>query len=102
MDTPSLGGTVSGITPVEGWPFDDAKVATVEIMVDGIVNGTANYGSSRQDVADAYPHASANVGFSYALDTSKYSNGPHVLNVRVTDGAGNVALFPDVSVTLAN
>lgn len=101
-DTPSLGGTVSGITPVEGWAFDDAKVATVEIMVDGIVNGTANYGSSRPDVADVFPHAPVNVGFSYSLDTTNLPNGPHVLNVRVTDTAGNVALFPDVRVTVAN
>ena len=101
-DVPAPGSTISGVTPVQGWTFDDVNVVKVEILVDGTVDGTANYGSSRQDVADAYPHASANVGFSYPLDTTKYTNGPHVLNVRVADGAGNVAMFPDVRVTVAN
>ena len=101
-DVPAPGSMISGVTPVEGWTFDDVNVGKVEILVDGTVDGTASYGSSRQDVADAYPHASANVGFSYSLDTTRYGNGPHVLNVRVTDGAGNVAMFPDVRVTVGN
>jgi hypothetical protein len=101
-DSPSAGSVLSGSTPVQGWTFDDGNVAKVEILIDGKADGVASYGSSRPDVATAYPNAPANVGYSYSLDTTKYSNGGHVLNVRVTDGAGNVAVFSDVSVTVTN
>lgn len=101
-DIPAAVSTVSGMTMVAGWAFDDSTVAKVEVMVDGNVDGKAIYGSARQDVADAYPHAPVNVGYSYSLDTTKYGNGPHTLNVRVTDSAGNVAIFPNVVVTVSN
>ena len=101
-DQPSAGSTVGGITTVSGWSFDDVSVAKVEILVDGVVDGTASYGSSRPDVAGTYPGASVNIGFSYLLNTAKYGNGPHTLNVRATDSSGNVSVFPDVGVTVGN
>jgi hypothetical protein len=101
-DQPSAGSTVGGITTVSGWSFDDASVAKVEILVDGVVDGTASYGSSRPDVAGTYPGAPVNIGFSYLLNTAKYGNGTHSLNVRATDSSGNVSVFPDVGVTVGN
>jgi Big-like domain-containing protein len=101
-DAPSPGSTISGIAPVEGWTFDDNNVAKVEILVDGTLDGSASYGSARPDVADAWPHAPANIGFSYSLDTAKLANGPHTINVRVTDYSGNVAVFQDDRVTVGN
>ena len=50
----------------------------------------------------AFLNAPLNCGFSYSLDTAKYSNGRHTLNVRVTDTSGNVAVFPTVAVTVSN
>lgn len=102
VDVPSPGSTIGGVTTVSGWALDDASVATVEIQVDGTVDGTASYGSPRPDVSAVYPNAPVNIGFSYSLDTTKYSNGPHVLNVRAKDSSGNVAVFPDVNVTVSN
>ncbi len=101
-DVPAPASTLSGTTTVAGWTFDDGAVAKVEVLVDGKSDGMATYGSARQDVANAYPHAPLNVGFSYSLDTTKYANGSHVLNVQVTDGAGNVAIFPNVNVMVSN
>src|SRR2546428_837937 len=97
-DQPSAGSTVGVITTLSGWSFDDVSVAKVEILVDGVVDGTASYGSSRPDVAGTYPGAPVNIGFSYLLNTAKYSNGAHTLNVQATDSSGNVAVFPDVGV----
>jgi hypothetical protein len=77
-------------------------VAKVEILVDGTVDGTASYGSPRPDVATGYPGVPVNIGFSYALSTTKYSNGSHTLNVRATDSSGNVAVFPNINVTVSN
>jgi len=77
-------------------------VSTIEILVDGAVDGTASYGSTRPDIPAVFPHAAENVGFSYALDTSRYGNAAHTLNVRATDSSHNVALFADVPVTVSN
>jgi Bacterial Ig domain len=101
-DAPTSGGTLKGASLVRGWAFDDGTVVKVELLVDGAVDGTCTYGGSRPDIPAVYPNASANSGFTYSLDTSKYANGPHVLNVRATDSAGNVAVFPNVAVTISN
>jgi len=87
---------------VGGWAFDDAKVAKVEILVDSVLEGTANYGLPRPDVAGTYPHASANIGFSYSLDSTKFGDGPHIVNTRVTDNSGNVAVLSDLIITVSN
>jgi hypothetical protein len=59
-------------------------------------------GSPRPGVADTYFHAPVNIGFSYSLDTTKYANGSHILNMRVTDTSGNVGVFADVVVVVSN
>jgi len=101
-DLPAGGTTISGATTVAGWTFGNVNVAKVEILVDGVLDGTATYGSPRPDVATVYPNAPLNIGFSYSLATSKYANGSHILNVRATDTTGNVAVFPNVNVTVSN
>jgi len=71
--------------------------------VDGLLNGTAALGGSRPDVAAAYPHvAPDNSGWSYTLDTTMLSNGPHWLVVHARDGTGNEALVPPRAVTVSN
>jgi len=101
-DSPSTGSTISGVTTVAGWAFDDLDVSKTEVLVDGAVDGTASYGATRPDIPAVFPHAPASVGFSYPLDTTKYPNAAHTLNVRVTDSSGNVAVFADVPVTVSN
>jgi len=101
-DSPPDGSIVGGITQVGGWTFDDAKVAKVEILVDSVLEGPANYGLPRPDVAGTYPHASANIGFSYSLDSTKFGDGPHIVNTRVTDNSGNVAVLSDLVITVSN
>ena len=102
IDAPSTGATVTGVLTVSGWTFDDVSVSKVEVLVDGTADGVASYGSPRPDIPAAYPQAPTNVGYSYSLDTSKYANGIHTLNVRVTDGSGNVAILPQVVVLVNN
>lgn len=88
---------------MSGWAFDDVMVSKVEIMIDGVVDGAADYGQPRPDVAQAYPNFSpVNVGFTYSFTTIKFSNGPHVLTIRSTDTSNNFALSPGVMVTVAN
>lgn len=101
-DTPVAGTSISGVVQVAGWALDDQSVSKVEVLVDGITDGIASYGSSRPDVSAVYPNAPVNVGYSYSLDTTRYLNGSHVLNVKVTDSSGNAAMFADVAVTVGN
>jgi len=101
-DVPQPGTTLSASTTVSGWAYaSNAQVSSVQILVDKIVDGTASYGSPR-DVTAVFPHAPLNIEFSYSLDTTKYGNGPHVLNVQVTDATGIVSVFSDVPVTISN
>jgi hypothetical protein len=103
LDQPVPGATLSGVATVNGWAFDDVMVSKVEILIDGMVDGTADYGQPRPDVAQAYPSLSpVNVGFTYSLTTMKFSNGAHVLTIRSTDTSNNFALSPGVMVTVAN
>jgi len=101
-DVPASGDTVSGVVTVAGWAFGNVSVSKIEVLVDGKVDGAASYGSSRPDVPEVYPHAPANSGFSYSLDTTRYANGSHILNVRVTDTSGNIGIFSNVAVVISN
>jgi len=74
----------------------------VEVLVDRSVDGVATYGSLRPDVAGTFPHAPPNIGFSYSLDTTKYPDGQHTINVRTIDQGGNAAVFGDVVINIAN
>ena len=103
LDLPAPGATLSGVATVSGWAFDDVMVSKVEILIDGVVDGTADYGQPRPDVAQAFPNLSpVNVGFTYSLTTTKFTNGMHLLTIRSTDTSNNFALSLPVMVTVAN
>ncbi|MGH9579973.1 MAG: Ig-like domain-containing protein [Terriglobales bacterium] len=102
LDVPAADSTVSGMTTVAGWSFDNAEVAQVEVFVDDTLAGAATYGIARPDVPAVIPHAPLNVGYEFMLDTTHYTNGPHVLKVKVTDTANNVAIFPQKTININN
>lgn len=102
VDTPAPSAQLSGTTSVAGWAFDDTAVSKVVIYIDGVLAGTATYGGSRPDVASDWPHAPSAIAYSFSLDTTKYANGGHTMEVRAIDTSGNVAVFPDIPVTIRN
>lgn len=102
VDSPQVNATVGGTTSVAGWTFDNVAVAEVDIFVDGVRAGMANYGIPRPDVVKDFPSAPDGCGFSFSLDTRGYSNGTHTMQVRVVDTSGNTAVLPDIPVTVAN
>jgi Bacterial Ig domain len=102
VDSPTTGDELTGSARLSGWAFDNVGLFRVEVSVDGAIDGIAEYGVPRPDVSRKYPHASSNVGFRYQLNTAHYPNGAHVIQVRATDVAGNVALFPPCRVTIRN
>ena len=110
---PAVYGTqdyISGVFPVVGWAIDAAGIrqrvspagctgapsatckilADIEVMLNGMVVGQANYPLPRPDVANAHPDVAGafQSGFQMNLDTSKYSNGPYTISVRVWNTAG--------------
>ncbi|MBM7654748.1 Ig-like domain-containing protein [Neobacillus cucumis] len=89
LDAPKNGAVVNGSTTVRGWFLDSSGVSKVEVLIDGKLNGQAQYGLLRADVAKAYPaYKNANAGYQYTLNTVNLSNGQHTLTVRETGKNG--------------
>jgi hypothetical protein len=84
------GNAGAGMLPLHGWALDDDGVEAVDILVDGVVDGRANYGRSRPQVAQKYPGYpdSAASGWVYQLDTTHYLNGVHTITPRVKSKTG--------------
>ncbi|MEH7009815.1 Ig-like domain-containing protein [Neobacillus niacini] len=103
LDTPKNGSTVTGITNVRGWFLDVSGVSSVEVLVDGMSMGQAQYGISRPDVLTVLPeYQNANSGFEFALDTNKLSNGWHSITVRETGKNGASSELQNISVNVKN
>ncbi len=124
---PAVYGTqdyVSGVFPVVGWALDAAGIrqrvspagctgapsatckilADIEVMVDGMVVGQANYPLPRPDVANAHPDVADafQSGFQMKLDTSKYTDGAHTISVRVWNTAGLSTVLASRDVSFQN
>jgi hypothetical protein len=73
-----------------GWALEGgSQIGSVQILVDGVSYGAANYGDSRPDVCALYfsPNC-ANVGWHFFLDTTGLANGMHTFIVQAIDTAG--------------
>jgi len=93
LESPGQGATLSGITLIQGWAADNVGVEKVEVRLNNSTLGQAAYGEMRQDVADdtcALLPNSPDFGYSFELDTRKFPNGEHTLQVRCEDSSGNV------------
>jgi hypothetical protein len=102
LDAPTATTTASGVIPVSGWAFDNTQVTRINVLMDGVTAGEATYGLARPDIASWYVYAPVETGFSYALDTTKYSNGLHRLSVTAADDAGNFSVLAEPSITIQN
>lgn len=84
----------SGTAPFGGWALaDNGSIASIQILVDGVARGTAQYGVSRPDVCAAYPGRAGcpNVGWNFYLDTTVLTNGAHILEADATSSTGEHA-----------
>ena len=86
ITAPASGAKVSGAVLVTANATDNVSVASVQFQVDG-----ANVGAA----ALASPYL-------YSWDTTKTSNGTHVLSAVAKDGAGNSTTSAMVTVTVNN
>jgi hypothetical protein len=105
LDTPVEGAQLSGTVQVGGWALDSsAAISNVAIQIDGVTIGTASYGGSRPDACAVYPGRvnCPNVGYDYALDTTRVANGSHTLGILVTDASGLHQASTPVDITVSN
>jgi fibronectin type 3 domain-containing protein len=101
MDVPGANAVLHGKVPVYGWFLDLDGVAKIEVLVDNVVVGQAEYGIARPDVLKAYPlYNNGNSGFQYILDASKLSEGTHVLAIRETSNSGRTTTLTEKEITV--
>lgn len=95
VDSPGPSGPVlGGIAAIAGWAVSDsAAINNVQVQADGILYGTAAYGSPRGDVCGTYPGRPGcpNVGWTFSLDTSTLTSGVHTMSVTATSATGQRA-----------
>ena len=86
------GNSGAGLIPLHGWALDDNGIEAVDVLVDGLVAGRADYGRSRPGVTAQHPGYpdSALPGFAFELDTTRYLNGNHTVSIRVKSKAGEI------------
>ncbi|HYM77411.1 MAG TPA: Ig-like domain-containing protein [Candidatus Dormibacteraeota bacterium] len=103
VDAPAANATISGTNvQISGWAIDENAVSGVSVFVDDVLKGNAVYGSSRPDVVAAYPHATAQCGWMFSLDSTQLANGAHTITVHATDTSNNEAIFAPIPVTVSN
>lgn len=87
------GNAGNGVEPIQGWALAATGVFAVDIVVDGVIVGRANYGRSRPGVTKLFPGFPDSLapGFGYQLNTTHFLNGMHSVTARVTSRTGQVA-----------
>jgi hypothetical protein len=94
----------SGMIPLIGWALDDDGVRSVDIFVDGAPAGRAPYGTNRPGVTRDFPGFpdSDAAGFGMMLDSTRYLNGLHTVEARVTSESGERRFLNPVAIELTN
>lgn len=86
ITAPTDGGSVSGTTSVTGTTSDDTAVTSVQVLVDGVLQGTATIVGGN---------------WSYSLDSTAFEDGDYTLRATAFDAAGNNASSA-ITVTIDN
>ncbi len=87
-----------------GWALDREGVDHVEIFIDGVYQGNANYGLARADISANYPGFpnSAAPGWQFGLNTHNTSNGQHYLQAISVDLQGGRTVLGQTPFTVDN
>jgi hypothetical protein len=105
IEVPDFRETLNNTATGSGWALDNVGIAKIEVLVDGQRVVDAVYGLSRPDIAavwgSAFPNA-GNSGYSFALDTTRFTTGEHTLSVRLLDAAGNATVAGTRTVIFQN
>lgn len=103
VDVPSDEARLSGYFTVAGWVINEGLgVDSVEVQLNGVTVGLAQYGQPRPDVVAAMaaeddPNAPL-LGYTLALDTQTLPSGRARLRIKTTGISGEVQYFGDRTV----
>jgi subtilisin family serine protease len=89
--TPGAGATVKELVPIDVQATDAFGVASVDLLVDGVVVATDT----------DYDPVKPNV-FTFGWDSTKVSDGSHRVKARAKDAAGNVGNATEITVNVVN
>lgn len=84
IESPGPNSTITGTQPMSGWAIDStAGISRVDIAIDGVSYGSAQYGLHRPDVCQEMGNRAGcpNVGWSITINTAEFANGLHTLTV---------------------
>lgn len=93
LDVPVLGGIYEKKYYFYGWaltPLNKTILSNgVQIYVDSVYIGLADYGAYREDICTLLPsyNNSCSASFNYCFDSNGYTNGMHSVYANVTDNA---------------
>jgi hypothetical protein len=107
LEVPTSGVTVAGTAvEVSGWAYDEDGAANVQLRMNGspVIGATTTSTRSRPEVCSAEGEADPNcpdVGWVLWFDSTRYPDGPHVLQAVVSDSRGGV-VTRSRTVTISN
>ena len=84
VDVPGWQSTYSGVQTFSGWAMDGTSaISQVDIAIDDISYGSAQYGLNRADACYYLGNKPGcpNVGWAFPLDTTQLDDGYHTLTV---------------------
>jgi hypothetical protein len=85
ITSPAPGATLSGTVTVSATATDNVAVTQIELLLDGTVALTMT-----------------SAPYAMTWDTTQTSNGPHTLQTKAYDGAGNVSLSVPIAIAVNN
>lgn len=104
LETPDYRATLNNVGTGSGWALDNVGVTQIDVLLDNQKVGEAILGLPRPDIGavwGTFPNA-AHSGFSFTIDTTRYTNGEHTLSVRLMDAAGNATILGTRSIVFQN
>ena len=107
IDSPAGKATVGQHFVVEGWGFKEGVgLQDIEVLLDGKVVGTANYGSPSPGTAAYWKFSKdpnhPDVGFHAQVDASSVGPGRHWLGLRLYGADGSVEDWPEQPVVISD
>jgi len=105
VDAPQNEARISSVLEVSGWVINEGLgVDLVEVELDGVTVGSAQYGLPRPDVVEAMsaqddPNAPM-LGFSMTVDIATFPSGRTQLRLKTTGKSGEVQFFGNRTVFL--
>lgn len=87
LEKPAEGSTVVGMVLVQGYAVDPSGISRVDLYVDDVFQYSADINLPRIDIVEAHPDwegiQNRLPGFQTGFQASRFSNGPHIISLRV-------------------